>query len=219
MATVDPSIFNTGGTTGIGTSNNDIVDWVWIEIRNNTDSTFIVDDRSALLQRDGDVVDFDGVSSITLEGFTDSYYVAVKHRNHLGIVTLNAIPLSVATTNINLTNNTIPTFGTNAQVLLLNGSLAMWAGNVNGDTIIQYSGTNPDSPSILSEVLNNPGNFLNFPTYIVNGYNVNDIDMNGKTQYSGTEPDTPIILQSVLLHPGNFLNFTTYQILEQLPEN
>ena len=219
MATVDPSIFNTGGTTGIGTSNNDIVDWVWIEIRNNTDNTFIVDDRSALLQRDGDVVDFDGVSSITLEGFTDSYYVAVKHRNHLGIVTLNAIPLSVATTNINLTNNTIPTFGTNAQVLLLNGSLAMWAGNVNGDTIIQYSGTNPDSPSILSEVLNNPGNFLNFPTYIVNSYNVNDIDMNGKTQYSGTEPDTPIILQNVLLHPGNFLNFPTYQILEQLPEN
>jgi len=97
--------------------------------------------------------------------------------------------------------------------------VGMWAGNVNNDSVIQYSGVSPDTPDILSKVLNDAGNFLNFPTYVVNGYNADDIDMDGNTQYSGTNPDVPYILQNVLSHPGNFLNFSTYQIIEQLPEN
>ena len=91
--------------------------------------------------------------------------------------------------------------------------------NNNDDIIYLNAGTDPDSPSILSEVLNDSGNFLNFTTYVVNGYNNNDIDMDSRTQYTGTAPDTPYILQNVLAHPGNFLNFSTYQIIEQLPEN
>ncbi|WP_034061504.1 hypothetical protein [Lacinutrix jangbogonensis] len=95
--------------------------------------------------------------------------------------------------------------------------LGMWSGDVNGDSVIQYSGTNPDTPSILSHVINAAGNFLNVPTYSALGYN--DNDMNGSTQYSGTAPDTPFISQNVLSHSGNFLNFSTYAIEEQLPEN
>jgi hypothetical protein len=133
-------------------------------------------------------------------------------------MTSNKIPLSVAATSVDFTSGTA-TFGSNAQVLLSNGDMALWSGNVNGDIIVQYSGITPDSPSILSTVLNDPGNFLNFPTYTVNGYNMHDINMDGNTQYTGTTPDTPFILQNVLAHPGNFLNFSTYQIQEQLPEN
>ncbi|MEJ6793321.1 MAG: hypothetical protein QNK89_11500 [Lacinutrix sp.] len=88
----------------------------------------------------------------------------------------------------------------------------MWSGNLNDDDIVQYSGTNPDVPSILSVVLNDSGNFLNFLSYIINGYNANDVNMDGKTQYTDSEPDTTLILQNVLAHPGNFLNFTSYQI-------
>ena len=132
----------------------------------------------------------------------------------------NPIALVEATTTIvNFTDSTFLTFGSHAQVQSTNNTMALWAGNVNGDDIIQYSGTNPDVPSILSEVLNASGNFLNFPTYIVSGYNTHDINMDGKTQYTGTEPDSPFILQNVLAHPGNFLNFSTYQIQERLPEN
>ncbi|MEJ6793341.1 MAG: hypothetical protein QNK89_11605 [Lacinutrix sp.] len=98
-------------------------------------------------------------------------------------------------------------------------TLAMWAGNVNSDTVVQYSGVTPDIISILSEVLSDLGNLLNLPTYVVNGYSSNDINMDGKTQYTGTEPDTPFVLQNVLVHPSNFLNFSTYQIQEQLPED
>ncbi|WP_452226113.1 hypothetical protein [Lacinutrix cladophorae] len=219
MRVINPSVLNNGGTSGTGLASNDIVDWVWIEIRSAIDNTFIVDDKSALVQRDGDVVDINGLSNIYLEGFTDSYYIVVKHRNHLSVMTQNPIALSTSNTNINFTNNSIATFGSNAQTTLLSGQKALWAGNANGDEVIQYSGTNPDAPNILSEVLNNPGNILNFPTFIVTGYKVQDVDMDGNTQYTGTEPDTPILLQNVLSHPENGLNFSTYEIKEQLPEN
>ena len=213
------NVFNNGGISGSGLSQDNIVDWVWIEIRSGSDDTLIVDDISAIVQRDGDVVNLDGTSDVTLRGLVGEYYIVVKHRNHLATMTSNKIPLSVIATSVDFTINTTATYGTNAQVQLANGDMALWSGNVNGDTVVQYSGTTPDSPSILSEVLNDPGNFLNFPTYVVNGYNVHDVNMDGNTQYTGTTPDTPFILQNVLSHPENFLNFATYQIQEQLPEH
>ncbi|RZN83018.1 MAG: hemagglutinin protein [Winogradskyella sp.] len=220
--TCDISVLTDGGTSGTGLPEDNLVDWVFVELRDETTNTLVVASQSALLQRDGDVVDVDGISDLSFELPMGNYYVAVKHRNHLGIMTSTAIALSNSTTQIDFTdaNNQI-TFGANAQTNfgMPAGVVAMWSGNVNGDAVIQYSGTNPDSPSILSEVLNDAGNFLNFPTYIVNGYNIHDVNMDGNTQYSGTNPDTPYILQNVLAHPGNFLNFSTYQIQEQLPEN
>jgi hypothetical protein len=213
------NVFNNGGISGTGLDSENIVDWVWIEIRSGSDNTLVVDGTSALVQRNGEVVDLDGTSDVILRGLTGTYYVTVKHRNHLGVITQTTRSLSVTPTSVDFTNSGTSTFGSNAQVQLSNGDMALWAGNVNSDTVVQYSGTTPDAPSVLSEVLNNPGNFLNFPTYVVNGYNVHDINMDGNTQYTGTSPDTPILLQNVLAHPGNFLNFSTYQIQEQLPEN
>jgi len=98
-------------------------------------------------------------------------------------------------------------------------TLGMWSGNVNGDSIVQYLGGTPDTTAILSAALNDPGNFLNFSTFIINGYNDNDVDMSGTTQYEGGSADSPLILQNVLAHPGNFLNFSTFQIQEQLPND
>lgn len=211
----DASVFNTTGADAI-------VDWVWVELRNASNTSSVIAARSALLQRDGDVVDIDGISPVlmTTNAFTD-YHVVIKHRNHLGIMSAVASKMITNSNYLNFTDTTTMTFGTNAQTTfgMLQGASGMWSGNANGDIIVQYSGTTPDSPSILSEVLNDSGNFLNFPTYILNGYNTHDINLDGKTQYSGVSPDTPFILQNVLAHPGNFLNFSTYQIQEQLPEN
>lgn len=207
----------------VKTGTDAIVDWIWLELRDSSDNTTIVASRSALLQRDGDIVHIDGVSPVYFNATAaGDYYVTVKHRNHLGIMTASTVTLSNTATAVNYTdaNNEI-TFGTDAQTTfgMPTGIVAMWAGNVNGDNKVQYSGTTPDSPNILSEVLNDFGNFLNFPAYIVNGYNNNDINMDGNTQYSGTHPDTPFILQNVLAHTGNFLSFSTYAIEEQLPQN
>ncbi|WP_420573987.1 hypothetical protein [Kordia sp.] len=204
---------------------NSMVDWVWVELRNTNNPRNIVAAQSAILQRDGDIVSTsdDLMTPVTFNAIpADKYHVVIKHRNHLGIMTASRIALKQGATTIDFTNaNNQITFGSNAQTTsgMQANKIAMWAGNVNGDQMVQYSGTNPDTPAILSTVLNDAGNFLNFPTYSVNGYKTDDLNMDGNTQYSGTTPDTPVILQNVLAHPGNFLNFSTYQINEQLPEN
>ncbi|WP_430408496.1 leucine-rich repeat domain-containing protein [Kordia sp.] len=204
------------------TGNDAIVDWIWVELRDKTDNTIVVDSQSALVQRDGDIVGVDGFSPLAFNQSINNYHVVIKHRSHLGVMNENSIPLRTTATTIDFTNaaNQI-TYGTNAQsdLGISNDFLGMWTGNTNGDGIIQYLGTDPDTPSILSIVLNDAGNFLNFPTYSVTGYTEIDVDMNGNVQYTGVLPDTPIILQNVLTHPGNFLNFSTYSIQEQLPTN
>ncbi|MBC8755841.1 hypothetical protein H2O64_14280 [Kordia sp. YSTF-M3] len=207
------------------TGQNKIVDWVWIELRDATDPTMIIDGKSALLQRDGDIVEAlvdDATTPVRFSKAPGDYYVVIKHRNHLGIMSSNALSLSDVATTVDFTNsNNQITYGANAQTTfgMPTNTVGMWSGNVNGDTVVQYAGTTPDTPAILSTILNDAGNFLNFPTYVLNGYNTNDINMDGTAQYTGTTPDTPFILQNILAHPGNFLNFSTYQIIEQLPEN
>lgn len=74
--------------------NDAIVDWVLIELRDATDNTQIIAARSALLQRDGDVVSTDGQSPVKFNGInTGTYHVVVKHRNHLGVMT--AMPVNL----------------------------------------------------------------------------------------------------------------------------
>ncbi|MEM6718974.1 MAG: hypothetical protein AAF611_06660 [Bacteroidota bacterium] len=210
---------------GIGDNGvNSMVDWIWVELRDAGSPTTVIAGQSAVLQRDGDIVDTsDDANPLTFDNVpAGDYYIVVKHRNHLGIMSASAISLKQVSSTIDFTDATNEiTYGSNAQTTfgMPTNVVAMWAGNVNGDTVVQYSGVSPDTPDILSTVLNDAGNFLNFPTYVVSGYNTDDVNLDGNTQYSGTDPDTPFILQNVLAHPGNFLNFSTYQIVEQLPEN
>ncbi|WP_053002534.1 hypothetical protein, partial [Kordia jejudonensis] len=209
----------------IATEQDKIVDWIWIELRDATDPTNIIDGKSALLQRDGDIVEALADNTTTPVSFNQApndYYIVIKHRNHLSVMSDIAVSLSSTVLVVDFTDraNQI-TYGSNAQATfgMPIDVVAMWCGNVNGDNVVQYSGTNPDVPTILSTVLNDPDNFLNFPTFIVSGYDTNDVNMDGSIQYTGTNPDTPFILQNILAHPGNFLNFSTFQISEQLPEN
>ena len=156
--TCNANVFN-------ATGNNAIVDWVFVELRDATDSSIVIEGRSALLQRDGDVVDVNGIGVLQFTSPIENYFVAIKHRNHLGVMTNTAQQLDGNRVNVDFSDATVPiAFGTNAQTDagMPANTLGMWAGNVNTDTVIQYSGVTPDTPSILSEVLNAPGNFLNF---------------------------------------------------------
>ncbi len=74
---------------------NTIVDWVLIELRDT--ETTVAASRAALVQRDGDVVDLDGVSPVTFKDVEPgSYYVVVKHRNHLGTMSREKITVGFA---------------------------------------------------------------------------------------------------------------------------
>jgi len=113
---------------------NAIVDMVFVELRDKNNASTRLFTRSALVQRDGDVVDMDGVSPLHFSNApSDDYYVSIRHRNHLGFRTKNTVTLSGTTTNLNFTDNSVMIFGTGALKLLTTGVYGMYAGDANGD--------------------------------------------------------------------------------------
>ena len=113
------------------TGNNAIVDWVFLELRNGTSgATSVAYTKSALLQADGDIVDADGVSPVKFNSVpSGAYYIALRHRNHLGFRTANKYTLSAIATNLDFSNNSIPLFGATP----LNSSNYMNGGDANSD--------------------------------------------------------------------------------------
>ncbi|GGG03949.1 hypothetical protein GCM10011344_00350 [Dokdonia pacifica] len=116
------------------TGEDAIVDWVFIEVRDATDPTTILAATSALVQRDGDVVSTDGVLAVGMDMPTANYYVAIKHRNHLGVLTASTITLSGAETILDLTTDLTSVTG---EALALkdmgNDTYALYAGDTTGD--------------------------------------------------------------------------------------
>ena len=213
ILTCDAGVFTVTGPDAI-------VDWVFVELRDENNSSSSRTSRSALLQRDGDIVDLDGVSVLNVNITTGNYFVSIKHRNHLGIMSNSAIALTESTTVLDFTDGSVATHGTNAQTSLGMpvSTIGMWSGDSKGEGIVQYSGATPEGPVVLSYVLNDSSNFLNLPTFSISGYSATDVDMDGQTQYAGGTSEMPVILQNVLTNPANFLNLITWPIEAQLPE-
>ncbi|GAB3540812.1 hypothetical protein GCM10027577_05300 [Spirosoma fluminis] len=214
-----------------------IVDWVFVELRSAANPAIIIDSRAALLQRDGDVVDVDGVSPLLFsQSLTGSYYVAVRHRNHLGVMSQTALPLSPTAITVDFTNPNTPAYTTTntssytqvtvdqAQVIVEQG-VAMWAGNVFADNnatsprnLIIYQGSNNDANQIYQQVINAPGNGLKTPFYKLRGYTAEDVNLDGQAVLQGTGNDVEYIYQNVVKnHPGNSLRVSFFTIREQLP--
>ncbi len=123
--TVSPTIFQTAG-------NDAIVDWIFLELRDKNAPATVLFTRSALLQKDGDVVDLDGVSAVHFgHAAAGEYFVAVRHRNHLGAMTASAVSLSENAMALNFTTASLATFGTAARVDLGSGVLGFWSGDLD----------------------------------------------------------------------------------------
>ncbi len=75
---------------------NTVVDWVLVEIRDGLTNTAVLSSIPALLQRDGDVVNYqDGVSPVLIPyPQSGNYYIAIRHRNHLGVMTNAPVTLT-----------------------------------------------------------------------------------------------------------------------------
>lgn len=193
-----------------------IVDWVTVKLRNSDNK--VISEKSALLQRDGDIVSADGISPIQFTPQNKEYYLEVNHRNHLGTMTRNPIDLDI-TPLLDFTDGSLLTYGNNARVQLTSGEMALWTGDVDNNNEVKFSGANNDSNQIKSFILNHPGNFFNFLTYAVSGYNNEDVNLDGLSKFSGSNNDSNIIKSNILNNPGNFFNFLTYTINSTTPPN
>ena len=191
------------------TGNNAIVDWIFLELRSAGSPSTIIANKRALIQRDGDIVSTDGVSPVRFPTVSHgNYYLSVKHRNHIGIMTSAAVSLSeCATTVIDFT--TAPTVYTNPAMLVAprkhNGSLyTMWPGDANNNKNTRYNGLSNDKDNILLS-LGGTGNING--SIELNVYRVEDVNMDGKIRYNNTDNDRSFILLNVGVNtPNTILN-------------
>ena len=214
------SHINGGGNEKVDTSlltiagNNGIVDWVFVELRdaNNIDS--IVATLSGMIQCDGDVITATGDTILNfLNTPVGDYYVSIRHRNHIGMVTMNPIPF---TTNIipfvDFTYSFTPVQGANPKIET-DGQEAMWSGDLNGDGKIIYQGPNNDVFSMFLHVLLDDRNQGYLTNYISRGYTENDFNLDGIIIYQGPNNDKALLLfNTILNHPGNNQNFSNFVI-------
>ena len=227
-------IANPSAVFGV-TGPNAIVDWVFIELRDKNNNKLVKYTRSALLQRDGDIVDVDGVSPICFSNLSDNqFYVAIRHRNHLGVMTANVITMTPQGTIVDFRDGLQPefNFGTNhpvagssfnftglSQFSTYDGRRAMWYGDANSDHKVKYEAPFDDQSITLLDVFMNPGNSSFQSGYdFCYGYYNGDVDLSGKAKYEAPYDDQSLILLQILIYPLN----TTYQsafdfLYEQIP--
>jgi YDG domain len=210
----NPSVFQISGA-------NAIVDWVFIQVRDANNSSNVIATRCALLQSDGDIVDVDGISPVSFPILpTGNYFVSVKHRNHLGVMTantmalgniVNAVPIDFTNLSTSLysksspNNNVSPLTG---ATKIVGGKRCLYAGNCNISSasnakFVSYSPLLHSDRSALYTALPSP-------TASINGYTVYDMDLNGYARFNGLNPDRLIIFNTCI-------GSNAVTVIEQLP--
>lgn len=173
------------------TGPNAVVDWVVVELRSAATPAVVVATRSALVQRDGDIVAGDGSTELQITAPAGSYHVAVRHRNHLGIMSANTYALGASATSIDLSALAVNVYGGSGAANTSGGRRVLCAGDVFRNSQLAYTGEDNDRDPILQRV----GGTV--PTAIVQGYHAEDVNMDGEVRYTGEANDRDIILVNV----------------------
>lgn len=124
--------------------NTNIVDWILVELRETTGdvttstSATTIAKQAAFLLKDGAIVDIHGDEGLSFDvEITDSLYVVIWHRNHLGIMSANALSELENIYRYDFTSSEMQTFGGSNSVKELAPSIwAMISADGNADGIV-----------------------------------------------------------------------------------
>ena len=172
--------------------NTSIVDWLLVELRSDITGATKVAGRAGFLKNDGTVVDIDGASPLSFAGVSPgNYYVVVRHRNHLSI--MSAAPIALSSTSALYDFKTAQTqaYGTNAMAALTGGAFGMIAGDVNQDGIVKYNLGGNDRALIYVRI---GGGIVN---NTVSGYYPEDVNLDGVVKYNLGDNDRGIIYVNI----------------------
>lgn len=202
--TIDASILSVTGDDAI-------VDWVFLWLKDPNNPATNIQSRVAMLQRDGDVVDLDGVSPVLFPANAGNYIVAVGHRNHLSVRSPNGAGIALnelTVTEYDFTTSMTQAHGTNPMKAVQTTPteiFALWGGNTSVNNTVRATG--PPAINDYTVILNT----LGFPANVLpNIYSNADVNMDGTVRATG--PPT-INDYSKLL---NILGTPTTIITEQL---
>ncbi|GEM_PF-157048 len=120
-----------------------IVDWVLVQLKEHPDSTAKVS-RSVFLRNDGYLVTDDGLSNtIELGAPEGNYYIVIKHRNHLAVMSNTPVTLNTSTAvTYDFTTSESKYYGTGSAVQLESGVWGMWGGDADGSGVIDAADRN-----------------------------------------------------------------------------
>lgn len=181
------------------TGNDAIVDWVFVELRHPELQKIVLSTRSALLQRDGDVVDVDGVSPLHFMGVEPgSYLVAVRHRNHLGVMASTAYELTEVPQLVDFTDPKAIFFGNHPMIQIMD-KMALFAGDTNRDGEVNIEGAENDKDRLFFHILLSPENVDANKNYILHGYSEYDVNMDGQIKYQGPGSDGSFLTFDIVL--------------------
>lgn len=152
---------------------NNITDWILVELRDKNNPSIIKYNKSALLKNNGDVLNLDGVSKLQFENIlNDLYYVCIRHRNHLSIMT--AEPVNIEDS-LDFTSVSTQLFGDDNRINQ-SGVMSLCGGKTSTLDIASYSltfGVQNSVAKFLSD--NSNGQF--------NGYSIYDYNFDGTVRY------------------------------------
>jgi hypothetical protein len=195
--------WNYTGTETLNAVHTDLVDWIMVEVRSISDFTKILSRRAGFLLKNGSIVDTNlnnGLAFNCLD--TGSYYIVIRHRNHLPV--MNSIPKVLSASDTLDFTDVIsnPPYGQLSEALIEMepGVWGMIAGDVNQNYQLKYSGPGNDRGLVLQKIVNISGS--SSITTTINGYHNEDINMDGTVKYSGPENDPSVIIQNLVTIKG-----------------
>lgn len=170
------------------------------------------------------MVEVDGISPVFFfaNSAPASYYVSIRHRNHLGVMTANAAALAASGNVVDFLSLSTPLWddGTNLdgfEQVTISGKYALWAANSRVDAGVIFAGESNDKDAVFNQVDQAPGN-LHSQTYILSGYRTGDGNLNARTIYAGQNNDVDFLFNNVDTHPRNVLRSQTFIIRQQIPQ-
>ncbi len=149
------------GEEHVAKISGNIVDWVLVELTNDTNRSKVIAEKAAFITNDGRITSLDGKSPLTFENINDEKcYLIIYHRNHLPIMSGEPITMGNSV-DYDFTVNGEKAFG-NSSIDLGNGVFGM----ISGDSDSNGEINNQDFKVIAANLLKI-------------GYINADLDMNG----------------------------------------
>jgi hypothetical protein len=197
-----------------------ITDWVLVEIRDASNETEVLSYATAAVKRNGDIVSEDGDDVIIFPDLREGlYYVAVHHRNHHPLMT--DVPLFLSTENVPVVDFADPSqeiFGGDVGAREVGAKRQMWAGDLDGDGKVIFQGPYNDVFALFSRILIEEENEDHLANFIIDGYEMEDINMDGLVIYQGPGNDrAPLLQNTTLAHPQNTLFLANFIVYSTLP--
>ena len=148
--------------------------------------------------------------------------MAVRHRNHLGVMSKSPIFLGGESHKeivADFADPSMEVYGEHSRKRL-NEVCMLWGGNADNDAFLVFRGggiARPDGDEIFFRIFLDSHNQNAHINHITNGYYTEDTNMDGKVIYQGPNNDLTTIFYNIIQHPNNVFFNENFYVVEQLP--